>query len=212
MVFGLFTRVTTVLTYFGFMLYYKRDPFMLFGTDTAFLFCLIWLLFTASDRRWSLDQVIRRFRKKEKSTEIELWPVKGMQIQVALIYLYTGMAKLMTEPWQDGSAVYYALNIRLFVWPGAGEVLSIKPLMVFLNYFSLFAELSFAFLVFRKSTRWIALGMVFAMHVGIDIFMRIRFFSLCMYAGYLAFIKPSEWEWLANKASSLFKVFQRKRT
>jgi hypothetical protein len=74
---------------------------------------------------------------------------------------------------------------------------------MFLTYYSVLAEASFAFLVFFKRTRWIAIGAVLLMHIGIDILMNIKFFALSMYCGYLAFIKPSEWESLAEKMSQL---------
>jgi hypothetical protein len=204
-VFGLLTRLSVLLTFFSVMLFQVRGPYLIYGTDQVLALCFFWLLFLACGKRWSLDRLLIGKRRKA-STEIELWPVKAIQIQIALIYLLTGFIKFRTEEWLNGSAVYYALHLRGFVWSGVEHLTTIQPLMVMMTYYSLLAEMSFPFLVFWKRTRFLALGAVFFMHLGIDLLMQIRFFSLSMYAGYLAFIQPAEWEWLARKVSGFLRL------
>ncbi len=62
-----------------------------------------------------------------------------------------------------------------------------------MSYGVLCIELSFPILVFVRSTRWFALLLGICLHLGIDLLMSIRLFSLTMYFGYLSYIRPEEW-------------------
>ena len=169
----------------------NRNPFMLFGADMVLFNLGLWLLFLRSDRVWSMDNWLRQRSGQCKSRMIPLWPVKAIQIQIALIYLRTALAKHATEPWQDGSAVYYALTVlgndlfpRIMHW---------KLFLSMLTYSTMGIEFAFPFLVFWKPTRWFALLSATMLHVGIDLCMSIRLFGLVMIAGLASFVLPSEW-------------------
>jgi hypothetical protein len=193
---GLLTRFSLLLTFVSMMLFRERGPFMTFGADLVLNCIGVWLLFLDCGRVWSVDQLLRSRSMRAVRARIELWPVKAVQIQVALIYLVTGLKKLQTTPWQDGSAVYYAVHV--------GNVLKGQPapwivhhhgLMAFMNYATLCIELTVPFMLFFRSLRIWAVGAAFLMHTGIDLFMSIRFFSLAMYVGYVSFLDAGDWNW-----------------
>lgn len=188
---GLYTRVAVPVSLFCLLLAHDRNPFMLFGADIVLFNLGFWLLFLRSDRAWSADAWVRQQVGHRNPRMIPLWPVKAIQIQVALIYLRTALAKVGTEPWQDGSAVYYALTVLgndLFP-----EIMQWKLFLSVLTYATLGIEFLFAFLVFWKPTRWFAILSAVMLHVGIDLLMSIRLFGLVMIAGLASFVLPSEW-------------------
>ena len=199
---GLYTRAAVLLGLLCLLLAHNRNPYMLFGADMVHINIGLWLLFVRSDRAWSVDNWIRKRSGHSKPRVIPLWPVKAIQIQIALIYLGTALAKLGTEPWQDGSAVYYALSDLgngLFT-----EILQWKLFLTMLTYGTLVIEFSFPFLVFWKPTRWLAILSAVMLHAGIDLLMSIRLFGLVMIAGLISFVLPSEWGAVERVVASLF--------
>jgi hypothetical protein len=192
---GVLTRMSILLTFVSMMLFRERGPFLTFGADLVMNCIAVWLLFLDCGRVWSLDQVLRRPALRADRTRIELWPIKAIQIQVALIYLVTGLKKLQTTPWQDGSAVYYAVYVgNVFKGKPAPWIVHHHGLMAFMNYATLAIELTVPLMLFVRSLRFWGMGAAFLMHTGIDVFMSIRFFSLAMYVGFLAFIDASDWD------------------
>jgi hypothetical protein len=188
---GLFARLASVLALGCLVLLQARNPYMLFGADVLFFQIGLWLPFVRLDGAWSLGRRLGRFAAADAPSVIPLWPLKTIQIQVALVYFVTAVTKLGTDPWRDGSAVYYALNtLGSDVAPG---LLEQKLLLTLMTYGTLWIELSFAFLVFWRPTRWLALAQAAALHLAIDVLMIIRFFGPVMYMGLLAFVRPSEW-------------------
>jgi hypothetical protein len=193
---GLFTRVSLLLTFISMMMFRERGPFITFGADLVMNCTFVWLLFLDCGRVWSIDRFFWRRSLQPTSICVELWPVKAIQLQVALIYLVTGLKKLQTTPWQDGSAVYYAVHV--------GNVLKGQPLpwivqhhgvMALMNYGTLAIELTIPFMLFCRPLRIWAVTAGLLMHTGIDIFMSIRFFSLAMYVGYESFLTAADWNW-----------------
>ena len=193
---GLASRAAVAVSLALLLLMQRRNPFMLYGADGVLLHVALWLAWLPSGRVWSCDRLIGAWAGRPARRTISLWPIKALQTQMALIYLAAGLAKVATEPWRDGSAVYYALlstGNDVFPWLGAQ-----KPLLALMTYATVAIELGFAPLVFWAPTRWLALGLVASLQVGIDLFMGIRLFGPVMYLGLLSFVRPSEWLGLAR--------------
>jgi vitamin K-dependent gamma-carboxylase-like protein len=201
---GLLTRFSLLFTFVSMMLFRERGPFMTFGADLV-LNCLgVWLLFLDCGRAASVDQLLwRRAGRAGEPTvpaTIELWPVKAIQIQVALVYLVTGLKKIQTIPWQDGSAVYYAVHVgNVIKGQPAPWIVHHHALMALMNYGTLGIELAVPFMLFVRPLRVWAMAAAFLMHTGIDVFMSIRFFSLAMYVGYVSFLDAGDWSWWASR-------------
>jgi hypothetical protein len=65
--------------------------------------------------------------------------------------------------------------------------------------FTLFFEISYAYLIWRPRTRWLMLGMAFAIHGFIGLFMGLKTFSIMMLTMNLAFVPAQTMQWLLNK-------------
>jgi hypothetical protein len=197
---GFLTRFSLLLTFLSMMLLRERGPFMTFGADLVMNCIGIWLLFLDCGRVWSVDRLLRRRRPSSLPALVELWPVKAIQIQVALIYLVTGLKKLQTIPWQDGSAVYYAVHVgNVLKGQPAPWIVHHHALVAFMSYATVGIELAVPFMLFFRPLRIWAVGAAVLMHTGIDVFMSIRFFSIAMYVGYISFLDAADWAWLTSR-------------
>lgn len=188
-VLGLWPRLTVPLTYFSMLLFRERGPFITFGADLVLNCIGLWVLFLDTQGASSLG----RARDSACTRSVEGWPVRAIQIQVALIYLVTGLAKLQTVPWQDGSAVYYALQVGSVTKTAPPELLlGQRWLLILMTYGTLVIELSVPFILLAyRPLRGYAVAACVALHSGIDLLMSIRFFGLVMYVGLWSFVPAS---------------------
>ncbi len=123
-----------------------------------------------------------------------------IQLQLMILYLFTGIAKLGGSTWHSGSALYYALSSRTFQrFPHLLEpVLSSWPGQLLLSastWVTLVWELAFAVMVLWRPTRRWALIIGLVVHAGIAATMMVGSFSFATTWCYLAFLPPS---WVAT--------------
>lgn len=125
---GLWTRITSVLTWMGALCYVHRTPYVLFGMDTMMNLCLVYLMVGPSGAALSLDRWLEkrraqrefeRLRKLNKDTrEVEAvlaGPRKSMmatlttrlvQINFCFIYAASGLSKLKGPAWWGHTAIW----------------------------------------------------------------------------------------------------------
>ncbi len=199
MTFGLGTRISTVVAWALFVSFNQRLPWVQNGGDSMMRCALFYLLFAPAGAVWSLDSVLRRRRDAPGAAIpvlIAPWPVRLMQIQLALVYLFTGISKipdgLLGNDWVSGEAVYWVLNdMSLNRWPYYWLP---APMLVcrFLSWGTLAFELGFAFVMaMPPRSRFVSVmrsGMLLtgvALHLGILVHTEVGWFSpatLCWYA------------------------------
>jgi hypothetical protein len=156
-------------------------------------------MFSPASAAWSLDARRRRKNAGTGPVLIPPWSVRLMQIQIALVYLFTGLVKLsapyydddgsFAQDWLTGEAVYWVLNdVALARWPYAWLPV---PLVVcrLLSWATLAFELGFPLLVlFRRVRPWLLLAGL-AFHLGIWVHTEVGWFSpvsMCWYALFLS--------------------------
>jgi hypothetical protein len=150
---------------------------------TVLLFCLLW---APTGQVWSLDA---RWRKGAPQPA-PAWPLWLMRVQIAIIYLSSGLHKFAYPMWRDGSAVHWALNLNAFhrfPWPWPA---SLAPLEAFLTWSTLAFELTFwVFVLFRRTRPWILLAGI-GLHLGLFLSLELGPFSPLMIASYLCYLAP----------------------
>jgi hypothetical protein len=177
MVSGYWCRTATALAFFGTAVLARWNPLPLFGAHAAFLsllFPLVWAD-TSSPSAMRTDVI---------------WPLRLIRLQVCVIYLSSGLWKLLGETWRDGSALHFILNRNVFPRFPASYPLTLEPLLTLATYATLLWELSFAFCMLSRRTRTVALAIGVTMHLGMWISLEVGPFSFVMLAGYLAFVDP----------------------
>ncbi|MCU1404078.1 MAG: hypothetical protein JWQ43_381 [Glaciihabitans sp.] len=117
--------------------------------------------------------------------------IVAVTLQIFIIYVVAGLSKVKGSQWQDGTAVYYPLNLQsLTPWPWLSDLATQNSLLVnFVTYFAVFIQLFFPFLLLARWTRVIALLGIVGMHAGIGVLMGLPLFSMAMMAADALFVR-----------------------
>jgi hypothetical protein len=116
---GLWSRVTGVLSFLLMGSLFDRNPLFWEGTELVFRVFFVYLLFARTGHAWSVDNWWRCRRLRQRGIEpvvyrpIPVWPRRLMMLQLAALFLTTGLLK-SGSVWVRGDAVYYALNLDHF--------------------------------------------------------------------------------------------------
>lgn len=123
---GLFTRVTSILTWLAAASFIHRNPQVLFGQDTMMNILLIYLMVANSGAALSLDRVIARYRAVRASLKrtggIDAptaaflaapppspssgFAQRALQVHFCFIYMAAGLSKLKGGSWWSADAVW----------------------------------------------------------------------------------------------------------
>ncbi|MFL6206930.1 MAG: HTTM domain-containing protein [Acidimicrobiales bacterium] len=138
---------------------------------------------------WSLDA--RRDRRKGRRREVLRAPygMRFLQLSLALGYFLSAWSKSRGNTWQNGTAIGLSLRIedlQRFVAPE--WLFDQRVLLNLFTWATLAFELTFFALVWNRRLRPWVLGLGVALHLGIDVFLDIGFFSVAIFTAYLAFL------------------------
>jgi hypothetical protein len=187
---GWHTRLASLLSFVLVSSFSWRDPLILDGSDFVFRVVPLWLAFTPAGDRWSLDA---RRRATAPSRRAWAFPIRILELQIAWIYLATGLEKLGGTDWIAGTAAYYALQLEhTFARPWAHTIAIDPTLSHLISWYTLAIELSFlplAMLPFSL-TRAVAAAGAAAMQVGILALMNVGNFPLIMLVACVLFVPP----------------------
>lgn len=213
---GLFTRITSVLTWLAALTYIQRSPTSLFGLDTMMNLVLLYLMIGPSGAALSADRLIARYRAARRALrEVRPVPIMDVQPQVSarlalrllqinlcVIYFVAGLSKLQGQTWWQFTAVWLTMANPEF------SPLHTGPYVEFLRFlchhrwlwelvmsvgvvFTFWVELGFPSMVWRPNMRWVMICSALAMHIGISMTMQLTTFSMMMAVMVLSFV-PEE--------------------
>jgi Vitamin K-dependent gamma-carboxylase len=230
---GFCTRITSALTWFGSLCYIHRSPTTLFGVDTMMTIVLLYLMVGPCGAVFSVDALIRRWWVSAKPGVVQAWyrfwrkpvpsvaqiapaaspepvpsvsanvAIRLLQIHVGIVYLMSGLSKLMGNAWWTGEAVWGTLGNYEFA-PMQFEVylafigfLGRHKWIYYLfmttgGLFTLAFEISYIFLVWRPRLRWVFLAGAIILHGFIGLFMGLKTFSMMMLVMNMAFLRKEE--------------------
>jgi len=199
---GWHTRVISLAAFALVSTFSWRDPLILDGSDFVFRVVPLWLAFTAAGDRWSLDA------RRHATAPRRGWafPIRILELQVAWIYLATGLEKLGGTDWVAGTAAYYALQLEhTFARPWAHAVAVDPALSHLISWYTLGIELSFlplAMLPFSL-TRTLAAAGAAAMQLGILLLMNVGNFPPVMLAACVLFLPADLIDHLVRDAGAI---------
>jgi hypothetical protein len=165
------------------------------GAHVVVQMVLFFLVLTDCAAVWSIDAWLERRRGARAPDQASgpssvIAPLRLIRLQVALVYLSSGLWKLLDPHWRDGSAVHYVLNSNVYRrYPGSLPA-GVDSVTTLITYAILAWELSFAFLILSARTRRIALIAGVLVHLGFLATIEIGPFSWVMLASYVAFLDP----------------------
>ena len=218
---GLFTRVTSVLTWLAAASYLHRNPQVLFGQDTMMNILLVYLMIANCGAALSVDRVIARYRAVRASLKrcgrideptaafLRLPPPSPsshfaqrlLQVHFCFIYMAAGLSKLKGGSWWSAEAMWQTLvnpefTMIHFEWYQhlVRAVFSSRPL------YAVAAAGGVAFTLFTEIglpflvwTRLRPWMLIcgFLLHFGVGVFMGLLVFSLFMMTMLLAYLPGS---------------------
>jgi predicted DCC family thiol-disulfide oxidoreductase YuxK/uncharacterized membrane protein YphA (DoxX/SURF4 family) len=173
--------------------FHARNPNIINAGDILLRCALFYLMLMPAGRAFSWDaRALSRLGLARKSTS-PAWPLRLGQIQLVVVYLFSGLEKLVNWPygdWIDGEAVARSLRdptltrVDWFVnWPW--------QVFAPLTWATGLWELLFPLLVlFRLTRRW-ALAFGVMLHLSVFVLLEVTHFSFTTLAFYLLFVPPA---------------------
>lgn len=203
MMFGVWSRASTVLTLITWMSLYVTNPFVGSGGDAVLRMVLLYLCFTESGRHFSVDA--RRARRRGEvrplmpswfSTTLHNAALVLIVHQVVMVYVGSALWKAQGPLWRDGTATYYPLQTQAYSpWGDWIEPLSSSATVIHAaSWSAIVVQLLFPVLLLYRPSRMIALVVVTGMHVGIGVLMGIMYFSLAMIAVDMILVSDASWK------------------
>ncbi len=194
---GLGTRISCIVMWALLVSLHQRSPYVMNGGDFLLQVAALYLMLMPAGARWSLDHARRRRRGEDGDPWVPPWAFRLAQVQLALVYLFTGLSKLPVPGgpgvgnWISGEAIAKALGTASM---GRFEFLTTIPWWVYapLTWLTLGWELLFPVLVCFRRTRKIALLYGVAFHLGIFATLEIGAFSFAALCYYLLYL-PAGW-------------------
>ncbi len=180
------------------------------GGDVVVRITLFFLMFANLSKHFSLD-ARRRTRMQTQAVVAEprfAWRIRDEWknaahntalmlccYQIILIYVNSGILKALGSEWREGSALYYALSLDVFMpFPALSQFAwQLTPVVMILSWLSIWVQILFPVLLPWRYTRYAALAILMGMHFGIGLFLSLWSFSIAMIALDLLFIRDSSW-------------------
>lgn len=202
-IFGIFTRISSIVLFFLLLLFKIRNIYLLDGADNVISVMLPFFIFLDSHSfsvfyERKTRPIKNRFEPYLNITSY--WFSIAMMLQIGIIYFFASLHKLQGEVWIDGTALYYILNSDDFSASSLNAILTSSLFLVkFFTWFTIVFQLSFPFLILFRRTKYFALLLGIFFHIGIFVLMRIDNFSLIMSACYAVFLTDTVYLNLSQK-------------
>lgn len=175
-----------------------RNPALYMAGDRYLLLLLMWCILLPTGARLSLRPAA------PGATRIRSWAGVGLLLQVVLVYVITGLKKTGPE-WFDGTALWYALSDETYV-TAAGRWLRSQPALIgSLSFAIRWVEIVGPLLVLSPwrngVARATAVGLFWALHLGLQACQAIGVFQLVGLAAWLIFLPSALWDRLSRNQS-----------
>jgi hypothetical protein len=178
------------------------------GDLTAGWALVYWGLWGVQGLWWA----VRRFAPGEPCTVLDVFgnlvhngTLLVIIAEVCLVYSTAGWYKIQGSRWQDGTAVYYPLNLDYFSpWPALSHLLGSSGLIIMLmTYGTVIIQVAFPFTLFNRRVKNVLLAVMITEHLSIAVLLGLPFFSLAMIAADSVFLPTNLLTWLGGRATAL---------
>lgn len=198
---GRHTRIAAFIAWLLWVSMMGRHPLLYSLADQMHMALCTLLMVMPSGNGLSLDA------KRNGPKPVPVWCRRIIQLQMAVVYVGTGLAKEGVTWRADGTALYFAASnpynrhfeiagflaaiqpyiLRPFTWAVLGWEIGFGPFLV-LHWLRGLLNRPRRFPDLRKPF----LGFGIAIHVGIQVLMYVAWFSPLAIASYAAFLRPDE--------------------
>lgn len=188
---GLFSRAAAIVVWVGIVSFEHRNYLIGNSGDGLVRNLAFFCMLAPTGESLSLDRFRRARDRFWEFPERAPWALRLIQIQISLGYLFAVWHKSGNALWRNGTAVSYSLRIQdIHRFPTPTFLTHSVVVTELLTYGTIIVELSLAVLIWKKSARpWVILAGLL-LHLSIDSWILVGFFSYAMFCGYLAFLSP----------------------
>lgn len=194
---GYHTRLATFFSWLLVISLQNRNPMVLQGGDIVLKVLLFWALFLPLGARWSIDQWLGRGKKVQN--QILSAGTCALLLQICFIYWFSALLK--TDPsWrQEGTAIWYTLNIEQYSTPLGLELLHYPALLKILTFATFYLEAFgpfFAFFPYWTAPLRFITAMVFIFFhlIGLNLAMELALFPYICAVAWIVFIPGWFWD------------------
>ncbi|MFF7385994.1 HTTM domain-containing protein [Streptomyces griseoluteus] len=175
---------------------YQRQPGLLDGGDNLAYVVIPFLLLTRCYDRFALPtgvagRLAQRFPGRLRAVSVPFHNLGVLMVatQICLVYVVSGLYKVMGEEWQDGTALFYIMRVAEFELPGWSHLVYENDVLVVLGTYGTVAFLVYFPLgVLVPALRPWAAAASICFHLSIALFMGLTGFALTMIACDLVFL------------------------
>lgn len=208
---GCKTRIAAILSWVWLISLQNRNDMLLHGGDTFLRMLVFWAIFLPLNKVWSVDPL------KKTKEELSSWrefsmPTVAITCQFIFVYLFAAINKWTSFDWQNGTAVFFALNLDQFAGAWAPLLSNIPFSTSSLSYLVLWFETMGPFLLFSPvytpQFRCIAIIGFFLMQAGFGFFLELGLFPFVSCAAMVPLIPTWAWRkaggaWMAKAGGPL---------
>lgn len=188
---GFRTKVASVAQFVLVFSFIERSMAVFNSGDGLVRIAAFLLVFMPAGESLSVDRWRRDPEHFWEFPERAPWALRLMQVQISVLYLSSAREKLVGGGWADGTALSYVWRMDDIVRFHVPDAVIRSATTVALATFLAFAvELLIGVFVWVRSARPLVLGLGIALHIAIDLTLRIGFFSAILIATYVAFLSP----------------------
>jgi hypothetical protein len=135
------------------------------------------------------------------------------QIHFCIIYMASGLSKLLGAPWWNGTAVWGTMAVYEYCPMQIGSYQALLKFLcahrwlweVAMNAgvaYTLFTEIGLPFMIWNRKLRWPMIAMAVLLHTGIAMVMGLRTFSLLMLTMLMAFVPQETVDGIRSRLSA----------
>ncbi|WP_025026226.1 DCC1-like thiol-disulfide oxidoreductase family protein [Caldalkalibacillus mannanilyticus] len=200
-------RVVSVLQFIFFWSLLDRTVLISDGGDNILRLMLFYLMFANNTAYFSLDSIHFKSKRSERKHQFKYQlgtifhnvAILLCIIQLCLMYVASGLYQVMGEMWNNGTAVYYILQVEQFSSPFFRHLLLQSDfLIVVFTYLSILVKIAFPFLLFNRVTKYVVVFGAVGFHFGIAIGMGLLSFSFIMISIDLLLFSDREYRNIKN--------------
>lgn len=187
---GILTTVSASLTFILLVSIHNRNPAVLHGGDDVLRVMAFLLIFSSAGAELSVDQFAssgQPFVGEYTSP----WALRLMQLQVSIIYLRAGLAKLGGASWLEGSAAYYPTQVQEYRRFPLPRVLTGAFWIRLATWGTILIELGLGTAIWVKELRFAILLCGLAFHLVLEYFINLQLFGWTMMCCLLLFVSPT---------------------
>lgn len=198
LLFGIGKNITALILFLEIYFINSFISPILNGGDNLLIFVLMYFVFTNSYEHFTLNN-----NSEKKGGSISNFysnlAVYCILFHLCYVYFITGIHKLHSDVWFNGTATYYILNLERFQSPISHHIKDNGIVSTISTYATVLFEIYFIVLVWVKSLRNIMLILGILLHMGIFIFMMIFDFEIFFISLYGFFLTNDEWRFYIRK-------------